>query len=176
MAEHTSRSETINRLLFDYPELTVQEIVEECRKLDRKIVRWLGTHHPDNRTRKIFFRETHVDVGPDAVLNIGLVISDGYLPLVKIGARVALSPNVLIIAQSGPNNSNLRSVDYIKDHLIREGPVVIEEDVWVGASAVVLPGVVIGKMSVVGAGAIVTRTVPPFSVVAGVPARVTRSL
>jgi acetyltransferase-like isoleucine patch superfamily enzyme len=176
MAEQPSRSETINRLLFDYTELTAQEIVEECGKLDRKILRWLGTHHPDNRTRKIFFRETHVDIGPEAVLNIGLVISDGYLPLVKIGARVALSPNVLIIAQSGPNNSRLRSIDYIKDHLILEAPVVIEDDVWVGASAVVLPGVVIGKMSVVGAGAIVTRTVPPYSIVSGVPARVTRSL
>jgi acetyltransferase-like isoleucine patch superfamily enzyme len=172
----SNRSQTINHLLFDYAELTDQEIVEACRKLDKKILRWLGTNHPDNRTRKIFFRETNVEVGPGAVLNPGLVISDGYLPLVKIGARVAMSPNVVIVAQSGPNNSNLRDLDYVKDHLMVEAPVVIEDDVWVGANAVVLPGVTIGKMSVVGAGAVVSRTVPPFSVVAGVPARVIRSL
>ena len=171
-----TQSETVNRLLFEYSELTEEEIVEQCRKLDRKVLRWLGAHHPDNRTRKMFFRQTNVEVGKGAVLNMGLIISDGYLPLVKIGARVAISPNVVIIAQSGPNNSDLRNVDYVKDHLAVEAPVSIEDDVWVGANSVVLPGVTIGKMSVVGAGAVVSRTVPPFSVVAGVPARVIRSL
>ena len=55
-------------------------------------------------------------------------------------------------------------------------PVVIEDRVWVGARAIVLKGVRIGHDSVVGAGAIVTRDVPPWSVVAGQPARVLRSL
>src|SRR5215467_7687461 len=165
-------SATINRLLFDYPELTKEEIVKECRKLDRKILRWLGTNHPDNRTRKVFFRETNVEVGKGTVLNIGLIISDGYSPLVRIGARVAVSPNVVMIAQSGPNNSHLQNLDYVKSHLMVEAPVLIEDDVWIGANATILPGVTIGQMSVVGAGAVVSRTVPPFSVVAGVPARV----
>jgi acetyltransferase-like isoleucine patch superfamily enzyme len=48
---------------------------------------------------------------------------------------------------------------------------VIEDDVWVGAGAVILPGVTIGRGAIVGAGAVVTRDVPPFAIVAGVPAR-----
>jgi galactoside O-acetyltransferase len=54
--------------------------------------------------------------------------------------------------------------------------VVLEPDVWVGAKASILPGVTIGRGSVVGTGAVVTRDVPPFCVVSGVPARVQREL
>lgn len=55
-------------------------------------------------------------------------------------------------------------------------PVVIEDEVWIGAHAVVLKGVVVGRRSVIAAGAVVTRDVPPDTVVAGVPARVIREL
>ena len=54
-------------------------------------------------------------------------------------------------------------------------PVVIEDDVWVGARVIVLPGIRIGKGSVIGAGAIVTKDVPPFSICVGNPARIIRS-
>lgn len=56
--------------------------------------------------------------------------------------------------------------------LITKGPVVIEEDVWIGSNTVLLPGVKIGRGSVIGAGSIVTKDVPKYSVVYGNPAKV----
>ena len=53
-----------------------------------------------------------------------------------------------------------------------KGPIVIEDEVWIGAGALILSGVTIGKGSVVGAGAVVTKNVPPYSVTAGNPAKV----
>jgi acetyltransferase-like isoleucine patch superfamily enzyme len=50
-------------------------------------------------------------------------------------------------------------------------PIVIEDDVWVGFQAVILPGVTIGHGSIVGAGAVVTKDVEPYTVVVGIPAR-----
>jgi galactoside O-acetyltransferase len=64
----------------------------------------------------------------------------------------------------------------VRDRLMVHAPVEVDDDVWLGAGAVVLPGVHIGRGAVVGAGAVVTRDVPPFSIVAGVPARVVRML
>jgi acetyltransferase-like isoleucine patch superfamily enzyme len=52
------------------------------------------------------------------------------------------------------------------------GPVVIEEDCWIGSHAVILKGVTIGAGAVVAAGAIVTKDIPPYTIAAGVPARV----
>lgn len=53
-------------------------------------------------------------------------------------------------------------------------PIVIEDDVWIGFQAIILPGVTIGRGSIVGAGAVVTKDVAPYSVVGGVPARLIR--
>jgi maltose O-acetyltransferase len=55
-------------------------------------------------------------------------------------------------------------------------PVVIEENVWIGGGAILLPGVTIGRNAVVGAGAVVSRNVPANTVVAGNPARVIREI
>jgi acetyltransferase-like isoleucine patch superfamily enzyme len=60
----------------------------------------------------------------------------------------------------------------IRTQGLEVAPLVIEDDVWIGLNAVVLQGVTIGRGSVVGAGAVVTRDVPPYSIVRGVPAKV----
>lgn len=170
------QGDIVQQLMFDYGSLSEDEIRGLCAELDRKVLRWLGSHHPDNRTRITFFELTNVLVGEDSVLNAHLTISDGYLPLVRIGKRVAISPHVTIVAQSAPNNSQLRTLERVASTMIVEAAVTIEDDAWIGAGAVILPGVTVGRMSIVGAGAVVTKNVPPFSVVAGVPAVIVRRL
>lgn len=170
------KSEIIQSLLFDYDELNRQQIIELCAVLPPKMIRWLGIHHPDNRTRKLFYELTKVEIGDDTVINMNFIVSDGYQPLLKIGQRVAISPNVTVICQSGPNNSQLQVVEYVKQRLIMDKPVIIEDDVWIGTNAVILPGVTIGRRAIIAAGTVVTRDVPPGVIVAGIPARVIRSL
>jgi maltose O-acetyltransferase len=54
--------------------------------------------------------------------------------------------------------------------------VIIEDNVWIGARVIILPGVTIGKGSTIGAGAVVSKNIPPYSVAVGNPARVVKSL
>ncbi|HLF01758.1 MAG TPA: acyltransferase [Anaerolineales bacterium] len=92
---------------------------------------------------------------------------------VSIGDRVYTSPFTQIIAVNHVFDDPDRP--FVEQGITAEG-VVIEDDVWLGAGAVVTDGVRIGKGSVVAAGAVVTKDVPPHTVVAGVPARPIKSI
>jgi acetyltransferase-like isoleucine patch superfamily enzyme len=83
---------------------------------------------------------------------------------IRIGSRVLIAANVTITTREHP-------VALPRWGVTSDAPIVIEDDVWIGAGAIVLPGVTIGRGSVVAAGAVVTADVPPFTVVGGVPAR-----
>lgn len=170
------RTEMVNRLMNEYDLLAEGELESLVSQLPRKIVRWLGANHSDNRTRKEFFRLSGVRVGSGTVLNPQLLIEDGYKGLVTIGDRVSIGPGVMLIADAGPNNSALRNHPYIKEHLLSAKPIVICDDAWIGAGVIILPGVVVGKGAIIGAAALVNKTVLPETIVAGVPARELRKL
>ena len=88
---------------------------------------------------------------------------------------VSIGDNVLIAAHTSINtvSHHFNRCDIpINDQGIYCDPVSIGDDVWIGMNAVVLQGVTIGKGAIIGAGAVVTRDVPPWSIVIGVPARV----
>lgn len=92
---------------------------------------------------------------------------------VHIGNRVYTSPFTQIIAVNHVFGDPERP--FIEQGITAEG-ITIEDDVWLGAGAIVTDGVHIGKGAVVAAGAVVTRDVPPHTVVAGVPARPIREI
>jgi acetyltransferase-like isoleucine patch superfamily enzyme len=169
-------SNIVQSLLFCYEGMSLDEITKACETLPKKIVRWLGSHHPDNKTRKKIFEITGVEIGEETVINQNFIVSDNFLPLLKIGKRVAIAPNVTVICDSNPNNSQLSHHEYVSDKLICQKNVVIEDDAWIGANVVILPGVTIGKSSIIAAGAIVTKDVQPYTVVAGNPAKVLKTL
>ncbi len=92
---------------------------------------------------------------------------------VTIGSHVNLAQGITVTAL---NHNYADGTHRIDEQGISTSPVDIADDVWVGANAVILPGVTIGRHSVVAAGAVVTNDVPPFSLVGGVPARVLKTL
>lgn len=81
-----------------------------------------------------------------------------------IGENVSISPEVMILGLSHDYND-----PYFGD--VDAGPVTIEDYVWIGSRAMILPGVTLGRGAVVAAGSIVTKDVAPMTVVAGVPAK-----
>ena len=104
---------------------------------------------------------------------------------INIGDRVLIGHNTSIFdSDTHPLNARKRHEQYVEiishGHPakidLREEPVTIENDVWIGCNVVVLKGVTIGQGSVIGAGSVVTKDVPPFTVVAGNPARRVREL
>jgi acetyltransferase-like isoleucine patch superfamily enzyme len=113
----------------------------------------------------------HVVIGTNTVVDGNVTIGDFvkiesncYIPThVRIGSRVFLGPNVTL--------ANDRYPLKMRDAYRPEGPV-LEDGVTLGAGVIVLPGVRIGQDSFVAAGAVVTRDVPPMSMVIGIPARV----
>ena len=112
---------------------------------------------------------SRIALGDHVYANTGLTVIDDTF--VTIGSHVMLGPRVTISAASHPVDPELRRQAYQYDL-----PVVLEENVWVGAGATILPGVTIGKNSVIGAGSVVDRDIPPDVVAAGVPCRVLREI
>lgn len=111
----------------------------------------------------------NVYVGPNLTITMGY--ADKTMKI-TLGDRVSLGPNVTLILSSHPNNSKLRKI--LSPFPKRE--IEIGEDSWIGANAVIMPNVKIGKMCVIGAGAVVTKDVPNFSIAVGVPAKIIRKI
>jgi acetyltransferase-like isoleucine patch superfamily enzyme len=86
---------------------------------------------------------------------------------VSIGAHTLVAPGVFITDHTHNHARSLR----LDEQTPRARPVVIGSDVWIGARAIVLSGVTLGDGAIVGAGAVVTKSVPPYAIVVGVPAR-----
>lgn len=111
----------------------------------------------------------NLKVGDKVFFNFNCVVLD-VMP-VHIGSRTLLGPNVQLYTATHPMNATERAagLEYAK-------AITIGEDVWIGGSVVVCPGVTIGSRSVIGAGSVVTKDIPGDVFAAGNPCRVIRSL
>ena len=92
---------------------------------------------------------------------------------VTIGSHVNLAQGITVTALNHNFDDSDKRID---EQGVSTSQVVIGDDVWIGANAVVLPGVTIGTHSIVAAGAVVTKDVPPHSLVAGVPAKIIKKI
>jgi acetyltransferase-like isoleucine patch superfamily enzyme len=116
-------------------------------------------------------------VGPEGTLEIGDRVlinhgtSIGATKLVRIGERCNIGSQVILMDNSFHEIDPER-----RDQQPEAAPVILEHNVWLAARVIVLPGVTIGQNSVIGAGSVVTRDIPPDVLAAGVPAKVVRSL
>jgi len=105
---------------------------------------------------------THISIGNNTVIN-RFVYLDGRFPL-KIGNNVSISHYAKIHTLTHDVNSS--------SFAGKPGSVEILDDAWIGVSAIIMPGVTIGKGAVIGAGAVVTKNIPDYAIAVGVPAKV----
>lgn len=133
--------------------------------------------------------EAGIGIGDDVIISRNCVVQGKTGP-VSIGHKTDLGCNVIISSGGGvvignsvliAGNCYIGGGRYIADRLdipmmeqgvYTKGPVVIEDDVWLGAGAVVLDGVRVGKGCIVGAGAVVTKDLPDYAIAVGVPAKI----
>ena len=111
----------------------------------------------------------NVHVGRNVVFNFGCRFVDDAD--ITIGDNTMLGPGVCISTAEHPLSPELR-----RNGLQYNKPVHIEDNVWIGAGAVILAGVTIGRNAVIGAGSVVTKDIPADSLALGIPAKVIRSI
>ncbi|KKP68571.1 MAG: Acetyltransferase [Candidatus Roizmanbacteria bacterium GW2011_GWA2_35_19] len=113
-------------------------------------------------TKARFYDPRNIEIGDDTIIGEGAVL-DGREKLI-IGSHVDIASEVMIYN----SQHNIESETFEATH----GKVIIEDYVFIGPRVIVLPGVKIGRGAVVAAGAVVTKEVPPYAIVGGVPAKI----
>lgn len=114
--------------------------------------------------------QVYLGDGRDVFIGSRCQINRGCrLNRVRIGDCVMIGPDVIVIGQLHRTSDTTRPM--VDQGKYTKGLTVVEDDVWVGARAVIMPGVIIATGSIVGSGAVVTGDVVSHSIVAGVPAR-----
>jgi acetyltransferase-like isoleucine patch superfamily enzyme len=115
-----------------------------------------------------------LSIGRNVSFNFNVHI--GCIERVVLGNNVLLGSNILITDHChGTMLPEEINIPPARRRLFSKGPVVIEDDVWIGENVSILPNVTIGKGSIVGANSVVTRSFEPYSVIAGVPAKLIRT-
>ncbi|TIC88860.1 sugar O-acetyltransferase [Nocardioides sp. GY 10113] len=165
------------------------EIVADLARAQRLTHRINGADPTDRTTVRALFAELLGEYGADAEIrppfhcdyghqirfgarsfaNFGLVVLD--VARVVIGEDVQIGPNVQLLTATHPVEPQPR-----REKWESALPITIGDNVWLGGGTIVCPGVTIGADTVVGAGSVVTRSLPPRVVAVGSPARVVREI
>jgi len=143
------------------------------RRLRKKICKRWARNAFLPAWRLVLLRWAGVQIGREVYIADGITIVEELAgdDRITLGDRVSLAPRVTLVTSSHPNRSRIAAFAPVA-----RGPITIEADAWIGAGAVILPNVRIGRGAVVGANSVVTEDVPPLTVVAGLPARQVRAL
>jgi len=139
----------------------------------KKLLKMIIPLIPFLKIRIILLKICGYIIGENVYIPSDLKISDhkNNINNIIINDRVSIGPSVILITDSSPNNSRLTKL-----FPLVSGKIILEDDVWLGANVIILPNVRIGECSVIGAGAVVNKDIPPFSIASGVPAKVIKTI
>ena len=132
-----------------------------CKRLFRSCGQSVNVERGAN-----FYTGWEVEVGDHSSLGVDCMVPYDL----KVGKDVMMGPYVIIVGEN--HNFADRETPMRLQGYTKFPPVRIEDDVWIGARSIILPGLTIGKGSIIGAGSVVTKDVPPYAICAGNPARI----
>ncbi|WP_197280018.1 acyltransferase [Bacillus sp. FJAT-27251] len=145
--------------------------------MPKRFVKFIANYYTDARIRKKYWRKLGIQMGKNTYPNLGFQSTSNGEDLVVIGDNVSIAPNVVLVTESNANNGKeINEIPYVRNRLTKKEKIIIEDEVWIGTNVVILPGVTVGKCSIIGAGSIVTKDVEPYSIYTGIPARKSGSL
>lgn len=163
--ELVAARERARQLCLDLAQLREDQTVERAHILEK-----LLGEKCDAIIRAPFFCDygTNIELGKGVYFNFNCVVLD--VSKVRIGDHVLCGPNVQIYTAGHPLDTEKRraGLEFGKE-------ITIGDDVWIGGSAIICPGVKIGSRSIIGAGSVVTKDIPSDVVAAGNPCRVLRT-
>ena len=116
-----------------------------------------------------------VKIGDNVFLGTEVLIDPAFPELVVIGDDVGLIGRNVLLVHSDPTTPIKNENPKLANFFTKVAPIKIEEGAWITIGAIILPGVTIGKNAIVAAGAVVTKDVPPYTLVAGVPAEIIKN-
>lgn len=143
-------------------------------RIKRALLYKIGVHLPYSKLRRVALRKLGHTIGKDVYFPADITITQNFVNQpyhLFLGNRVSIGPKCIFILMSHPNFSNIRNA--IPKH---NGDIIVNDDAWIGAGAILMPGIKIGKGAIIGAGSIVTKDVADYVIVAGNPAKVIRTL
>ena len=168
--------EEINqRELMEYYEYEgkIGELKLKYRLLRSWFFQFLASLSPSSNLAVLFQRARGVKIGRHVYLGPNVHLDLLYPQLITIEDFVSIGMNTMIFVHSNPTNSiHIKKFVYPR----KITPVAIKKGTWVAPGCIILAGVTIGEYAVVGAGSLVTKDVPPLTVVAGVPAKPVKEL
>lgn len=114
-------------------------------------------------------------IGDNVSLNYDCHI--GCINKITIGNNVLIASRVTILDHfHGEINIEALNIPPSQREIISKGPVIIEDNVWIGEGVAIMPDITIGKNSIIGANAVVTKSFPPNSIIGGIPAKIIKQL
>ena len=139
------------------------------RRIWNLFIRTVASHVPPSGLKSALTGLSGIVVGSRVHISPGVYIADGYRSgWVELRDQCVLSPYVVLVPSSHPNTSFIAE----KWQVSKRAKIVIGRGAWIGAGAVILPGVTVGEGAIVGANAVVREDVADYAIVGGVPAKV----
>lgn len=151
-----------------------KSIYDVIRGVKNRVLQQIARHIYPNAMRIKLHRARGVKIGDNTFIGKYVVIDDTRPEYVSIGSNVGIALYVVILSHRRDISEYRQDYGY-NDYPLVYKKVIISDNVQIGCRSIILPGVTVGRSSIIAAGSVVTKDVPPFTLVAGCPAKVIKT-